>query len=295
MTMLSLTSKQADELKRITEDFLQKLPHRDIFKLLQKTRKNQQQFYHENAISKEQLNLSDVDLMVLEQYNLLKTIDQKTRKVIPTLKAMFMCRYDFLHNPTPSVLTLLEDLNKMFFEDILQMSKEELEGREKAIVLTLLGLGALCEGYELKFDENLRRNEETFKKVVGLVVEFLKCVQYHDETLDKLWTREVKGENKVSGELRRLNTLEPRTEGICVRTHQGTYLKLVQNGKLDGEALRFLLSKIFNKQPLSFEQKTNLKNLLSNISLHNSLFFRYPPPFSMSKVLGEIKGVIDRF
>jgi hypothetical protein len=293
--MLRLTPKQAGELKRVTEDLLQKLPNRNIFKLLQKTRKNQQQFYHQNAISREWLNLSDVDLMVLEQYNLLKTIDQKTGKVVPTLKAMLMCRYNFLDNPTSSVLAFLEDFNKVFFEDILQMSKEELEGREKAIILTLLGLGALCEGYELKFDENLRRNEETFKKVVDLVIEFLKSAQYQDETLDKLWNREVKGEDKVSGELRRLNTLEPRTEGICARTHQGTYLKLIRNGKLDEEALRFLLTKIFNKQPLSFEQKTKLKNLLDDISLYNPIFFKYPPPFSMSKVLGEIKSVIDRF
>jgi len=291
-----LNSKLIDIVKHVVQAHIEQIPKENVFDLIQKSKKSQQQFYFEISVPKSEIKLSEEDFQELIEKGLLKIVDKRTMKVAPTLKALLMFKYD-IFNPPYQIIKMLDDINELFFKKIFRVSEREMEGREKAVVLTLLGLGAISEKYPLKFDQNLVKNKEAFKEAVNLVSNFLKNLgpEYIDNTLDKLWSRNLVGEDEVSGELRRLNEIQLHTEGICIRTREGTYLKLLSpDGKLNIEDLRYLLKeKIFNKRPLKFEERKKLNEILDKISLfYNPKFFKENPPFNMLEILSEAKNLI---
>jgi len=286
-----VNEKQLEELDRIIQQKIGR-NYKSPIEIIKKTKKNQQQFYIDLSFTKKETDLSNIDIEDLVNKNLLKIISKKEKTFIPTLKALLMIYYK-IAKPDNHVNSLLEDLNKKFFENILELSEELLTSKEKAIILALIGIGAISPSYSLKLNE---ANEEAFKKCVDIAAEFLASLgkEFDDGTLSKLWNRNVIGETPVRAEMRRLNTIQPHTEGMYRKEgNNNHYLDLLDKGELNQESLAYLFERIFDKRTLSFEERKKLIATLDEIQQYEFKIIKVEAPYDRFEIKTQIKHFIE--
>ena len=66
---------------------------------------------------------------------------------------------------------LLNDLNIIYFENVMKLSKEPVTSREKAIILGLLGLMAISDDYSLRPKKD---NKNYIKAAVDVAAKFIE-------------------------------------------------------------------------------------------------------------------------
>lgn len=288
-----LSTNQGTELKKIINNIRDEHGQKFAFDLIKKNKKNQQKFYSDVSFFKKEIKLSDLEIQDLINKKLLKVLNKKEGRLTPTLKAILMVEYEIME-PSHSISEMLNDINKEFFDNIMKISEELVTAKEKAVVIGLLGLGAITDQYWLKLDE---KNKEYFKNAVNHAAKFIKELgkEFDDGSLSTLWDTKAVGEGAVLGEMRRLNKIQPHTDGACVRTADGKlYLDILSENRLDEDKLTYLLKeKIFDKKSLSFEEKKKLIKTLDEIQNYTFKIFKTNPPFSMLKIMKEIKSIIE--
>jgi len=261
--------------------------------IIKKAKKNQQEIYKKTSFGRDEIRLTELEVEDLINKKLLKYISKKDDRLILTFKYILMSHYEIEH-PSTSVNDLLNDLNKIAFEDIIQMSEEPLESREKVFITTLLGLGAISDKHSILVNDE---NQHHFKNAVECAVDFIKSLgtEYNDGGLDKLWKRQVIGETEVRAEIRRLNTIQPRTEGIyTIQDRRFHYLDILNDkNKLEEKRLEYLLARIFDRRPLTLEEKRELIKTLDKIQSYEYKIFKTSPPFDTLEIRKGIKHVIE--
>ena len=261
--------------------------------LLIKSKKNIQDFILNNTvINSEQLGLSIDEIEELQRKSFIHEKSKKERIYCLTLKGMIILEYG-LYDCYGQIEKMLNDFNRLYFEDIVKESKQKLTTREKVVLLGLLGLMAITEDYTVKLND---ANEEYFKQSVNQVVLFLsEFPNLIDESIDKLWKREISGETPIKGELRRLNDLPTKTENVY-KNDKGHYLNLLKNNSIDIQSLEYLLKRIFGETFLSYEAKNKLMSLLDEIQRSYSPFVFYDlPPFDVYEVRNQIRKIIENY
>lgn len=291
-----LNKNQAFELEKIINKI--KIKDSEIcdnlnLNIIKKAKKNQQDIYKKTSFNRNEIELTELEVEDLISKNLLKYISKKDNKLILTFKYIVMFHYG-IENPTSSVNDLLNDLNKIAFGDVIQMSEEPLNSREKVFITALLGLGAISDKHSILVNDE---NQQHFKNAVDCAVEFLKSLgpEYGNDDLDKLWKRKVIGETEVRAEIRRLNTIIPRTERIyTIHEKRFHYLDLLNDkNKLDETRLEYLLTRIFDKRPLTFKEKGEFVKTLDKIQSYEFKIFKNNPPFDALEIRKSIKHIIE--
>lgn len=253
-------------------------------------RKNLQKFYHDISFLEKTLTLSRLEVEDLVDKRLLKFISRKEGRLTLTLKAILMLNYGIV-NPSKELDTLLNSFDNEFFEAIMD-TVESLDSDEKAVIIALLGLGALSSEYSLKVDE---KNEEHFKNAVDMAAEFLKGLGqgFDDGKLERIWKRNVVGEGPVLGLMRRTNKIPIRTENVYVKQRKGHFVDILVNDEVDESRLKYLLDRLFDKRPLTYGEKKNLIKALNNIQQFELRIFKDVPPFDSLEVRKQVKRLIE--
>ncbi len=261
--------------------------------LNKKQNKNKQKFYLTSSFNRSEIDLSDIEIETLISKKLLKFLSKKEQKIVPTFKAFMIVDYQ-IYNPNPQVEKLLDDLNKLYFEKILKLSEEPIDTKEMAIIITLLGLGAISETYALKLTE---KNASYFKEAVDIAVKFVKSLgkEYEDGKVESLWRKNVTGEGPILGEMRRLNKISIHTENIYRnKAREGAhYLDLIEDNRLNDYRLTYLLKKLFERKTLSYQQRLKLIETLDKIEKFEFNLFKDGPEFDMFNYRKRLKIIIE--
>lgn len=282
------------ELEKIIDKKLGMTPNLAL-NLMKKTKKNQQDTYIRASFLKREINLSNFEIEDLVNKRILKILSKKEGRLTPTFKAILMINYK-ISNPNNYVNHMLNDLNDKFFENVIELSEKPIDTKEKAIIIGLLGLGAFSNEYSLELNllEQNETNQEFFRKAIDLAADFIKELgsEFNDGSLSKLWTRNVVGEGPILGEMRRLNTIQTHTEGIYKKESGRHYLDVLVNNKIDENCMLFLLTKIFDKRPLSFPERERLISTLDKIKNLEFKIFRKTPSFDKLEARTTLKRII---
>lgn len=290
-----LNENQLLELERIIGNIHKKLFKNNrfyAFNIIKKNKKNIKEFYKLTDFNRNDVKLTELEVDDLIRKKLINYLSKKDGLLTLTFKCMVISDYR-IKNPNGPLDSLLNDLNKIFFEDIILMSEEPLESREKAVIITFLGLGIVSDKYSLVVNDE---NQEYFKNAVDCTVNFLKFLgrEYDDGSLDKLWKRGVIGENEIRAEVRRLNSIVPRTEGVYAISGRRHYLNILNDrNNLEEKKLEYLFARVFDKGPITFEEKMELIKTLEKIQNYEFKIFRDSPPFDMLNIRKGIKHTIE--
>jgi len=254
--------------------------------------KNKQKFYKDNAFEEKEIQLQKMDIEDLIKKKFLKVMSKKDKKYLLPLKTIILFDYGLEQDLDKKTENLIDDLNKMFFEKVVGLSDVPIDSKEKAIIITLLGLGAYSDKYLFQPNE---KNAKSFQEAVNIAVEFLKGLgESYSSKLDSFWNRKVTGEGPILSEMRRLNTIEPRTEGIYKRAkNKGHYLDILTNNRLNESRFRYILEKIFDKSPLVYENKKKFVETLEKIQKFEYKFFKNEPLFNMLEIRRKIRYIIE--
>lgn len=284
-----LNEKQLTELKKqfilIESDF-------NLSQFLKKNKKNKQKFYNDFSFYQNNLDLSQLEIQDLIEKNLLKVISDLEGRMTLTFKALIMLKYEIL-NPDSKLNDLINDFNKEFFENVIGKSVQSLEPYEKAIIITLLGLGAFSNNYALKVDD---KNKEHFKKAVDRSVNFLKGLGSDfdkKEKLDEIWSKNVVGEGPVLGLMRRTNNLPIRTENIYSKTG-GHHLDILRGENIDENKLSYLLNRLFDIRKLDFAERKKLIETIDEIQKFEFKLFKNSAPYDTLSIRKKIKRMIEK-
>ena len=216
-----------------------------------------------NEFNKLSFNLNDIEDLVynikfLEQEKLVLRDPERPNIYILSLKSLLYYKYKI-----PYQNRILDDLNEEFFLKPFKVKEIPLNGDEKAIILALLGLLALDNNSSVKITPGTA--SEAFKESVEEAASYLKSHSYGDKTLENIWSSQIKGEEPVFSKMRRMNDIGKKTNNIYVKDENGHYLNILNGDNLDNDKLNLLLKKIFNKDVLSYEERSELLKLLDKI------------------------------
>ena len=258
--------------------------------ILTKRKQDVQSFFAANTFNVDELGLEPEEIDDLKDKKLI-SFKNRDENFILTLKAYILVEYELYNNPDfrPNVDRLLDDLNHRFFERSVKIFERPLEAKEKAIIIALLGLGAVSKDYPVKIDE---QNRDSIKKAVDVACEFLTTIDgSYADACGKLW-KNVVGEGPVLGLFRRLNTIQGRTENVYVQENRAHFLDLLRDGTLNEKILQFLLKKVFVEQ-LDFDQKKRLIEALNTIGKERFYVFDREAPYHFDRVMRSITDTIE--
>lgn len=288
MNSKSLSEKQINELKKLRSKIKEK-----PWNVIKMTKKNKQKFFRSISFLRKEIELSNREIEDLKDKKILKVISEKEDRLTFSLKGLLMLEYGIM-NPTNEVNNMLDSLNKTFFESIIKTASEDpLKSDEKAILIGLIGLHAFSEDYALKLN---KKNKDYFRDAVDYAVSFIKCLgpKFDDGELDKIWSKNIVGEGPVLGKMRRIDKIQIHTEFIYKKVKNvGHYLDVLSNNEIDESKMTYLLKRIFDKKPLSYEEKEKLIEVLDKIQEYQFKLFKNEPPFDTFKIKTQIKYCIE--
>lgn len=236
-------------------------------RILKMSRSQRKNFFEEISFSKaENLLPNDLELF-LKKENILSYTDKNGYKMSFTLKGLMILEYN-LPISIFSILRMLDDLNASYFTKVFEEAEDPLSGEEKAIIITFLGLMLFSSESSLKLSSynDLHSNVEDFKSCVEKSIEFLRFLgpEYIDNTLDKIWDSNVRGEDPVNAKIARLNEISLKTNDIYHKgkRKEGHFLDMMKDGQINSVNLGFLLKKVFDKGLLTFDQREKFIELL---------------------------------
>lgn len=237
--------------------------NRSSIELLKKSNISRKKEFERYSFDAEKLGL---ELIEIESLRRNKIIFETNNKFILTFKGIIIMEYS-ISTDNMHVNTFLDDLNKNFFEKIWHKTTAPFQAQEKAIIITLLGLGCFSKTTALTISssrDNIFSNTNEIRKCIDSSIDFLKSIGYGDRTLDNIWTSKVRGEDPVVAKFRRVNDI--RMKGDLVEMSGGKYyLNLISNGELNTESFEKLLDKLFDKKQLDVEQREMFNKLLKDI------------------------------
>lgn len=263
-----------------------------IIPLLKKEKKNIQKFFTENAILISEVNVSDIDLEDLYSKKILKIVSHNQEKVVLTVKGLLLCEYH-INAFIPEIDQFLNDLNSEYFDNIVQILEKPLDSVEKSIIITLLGLGAISEDFQLEVNSN---NQNSFKEAVDLSKNFLLSLGdefQQDGTLDKLWKSDVDGEDPGIALRKRTNELARKTENIYSTNNKKQFIKLIKNNSLDLKTTKYILKKVFDVRILDYEEKKQFLQVLDEIQRISFDLFSVLPSYDKNRIRRQIKLIIE--
>jgi len=288
METIFLTDSQIIELKKQL-NYNKKLIY-NLKKFIKMNDKNKKEFFNNLSFLKKNIHMTSLQIDDLINKKILSYISEQESRLTFTFKGLIIVEYD-IKKPGIKINNLLDDLNKLFFEDVMKLSQEPIISREKAIILGLLGLMALSDDYSLK---PKKENINYIKNSVDLAANFIKSLgsEYDDGSLQRLWCLQVEGEGPILGEFRRTNKIPIHTEGLY-KKGKGHYLNILYKNNIDKEKLFYLLKRIFNKRPLSYPEKKNLIKTLDEIRQYEFKIFKDNPQFNSLDMRKQIKKLIE--
>ncbi len=237
-------------------------------KILKMDSTKRKDYFVKEAFKRKDLNLSESDYTHLINNNILYIIDEVYNLLTLTLKGTILLEYQ-LGLSDPKILSFLDDLNKSYFLELMVRTNEPLESQEKGVIIALLGLHAFSSSTAVRLlgQNESGSNNIPFKKCVDDALAFLKGLgdQYIDSTANKIWSLKVIGEDEVSARINRLNKISVKTKQIYKKDGGHHFLDVLKDSSLDKEKVVFLLKKVFDKGPLEYEKREELKKLLKSI------------------------------
>ena len=269
-------------------------------KILKMNKNKRKEFFEGMSLSEATALLpTDKELFLIKE-NILAYTDKNETKITLTFKGIVILEYG-LATPDISTLRLLDDLNSIYFTKVFEEADVPLSSEEKAIIITFLGLMAFSPESSLKLSsyKDFHSNIEDFKTCVEKSIQFLKLMgpNYVDNTLDKIWASNVRGEDPVNAKMARLNDISPRTNGIYYKgqRREGHYLNLMKNREIDSADLEFLLKKLFDKGILSSEQRETFIELLKQIFSERHNFITNSSDFDLLTNFYTMSNIIRTF
>lgn len=259
--------------------------------LLKKSNINRKKEFESYNFNPDRIGLKPIEVSLLKENGL---ISKYNDEFILTFKGVVIVEYS-ISTIDIYVNNFIDDLNKHFFENIIQKTAQPLEAQEKAVIITLLGLGCLSKQTSLPLissRDKLRCNIKDIRKCVDSSIEFLKNIGYGDKTLEKIWNLKVTGEDPVVARFNRLNNIRLKINGILKMSGSKYYLDLIINGQLNTEAFEELLDKLFDEKQLDVTQRKNLNKLLDEIEGDKFNIVVNPPDFDLLPVKVQIQKII---
>ncbi len=284
-----IDEQQFNELKKIFEN--KKPNNYGLSKFIKSYDKNKREFYNNLSFLKEDINLPSLQIEELIRQKILGQLSEKEERLTFTFKGLLIIEYERI-TPGLKLNELLNDLNKIYFDNVMKLSKIPVTSREKAVIIGLLGLMTISKDYSLKPN---KQKKIYIKNVIDAAAHFLTTLgkDYDDGKLEDLWTHSVVGEGPILGEFRRANQLPNRTENIYKSGKgHGHYLDILINDYIDKKKLIYLLKRIFDKRPLTYSEKKALIKTLDNIKQYEYKIFKEKPPFKVLELRKQIKNII---
>lgn len=290
MKSIFIDDDQFKELERILCEKKQSINYK-LDNFIKKTGKNKRMEYEDLSFLRKNTKSSPLQIEDLINKKILALISEKEGRLTFTFKGLLIFDYH-IKNPSIQINKLFDDLNKIFFDKVMRLSKVPMTSREKAIIIGLIGLTAITESYALK---PRRDNEKYVKNAIDIGAKYIESLgsEFNDGSLSKLWTHDVIGEGPILGEFRRATEIPKRTEGIYAKKRKGHYLDLLANNNIDRKKLIYLLNKIFNEHPPSHSEKKNFIKILEDIKQYEFKLFKEQPPFKSLDIRRQIKHVIE--
>lgn len=162
----------------------------------------------------------------------------------------------------------LNDLNLLLFDKNFKMIYKSLKSKDKAILLTVLGLHAFSPDLSIYVDKS---NKSDFVKSVDYAIELLKKHQPENANeLDTMWDSKVVGDDPILQFLRsKLDEIPKKTDNIfkvASKNKHGIYVDIIkEDGSINEERTLFLLRRIFDNKIFNMDQKQEMINTLNNI------------------------------
>jgi hypothetical protein len=261
--------------------------------LLKKSNINRKKEFESYSFDPDKIGLKPLEVSLLKENRL---ISRDNTEFTLTFKGVVMIEYSISTNNT-HVNNFMEDLNKNFFENIIQKTTKPLEGQEKAVIITLLGLGCLSKKTALPLissRDKVYSNVNYIRECVDSSIDFLKSIGYDDKTLENIWNLKVIGEDPVVARFNRLNDIRLKIKGVVKMSSGKYYLDLIINGQLNTEAFEELLDKLFDKKQLDTAQRKALNELLNKIENYNFKVVANSanPDFDLLPVKFQIQNII---
>lgn len=255
--------------------------------LLRKSSTARMDFFNKYSFQLNQTDLSAAEDTLLTQYKIISRFDARQSKLTLTMKGMVMLEFDIDIDDEKNN-KFLDELNRYYFYGLTEKLNVPLEAQEKGVIVALLGLLALSPDSAVKlskFNDNYS-NTEPFKECVNKSVYFLLSLgdEYKDNTVDKMWTLNVKGEDPVTARMSRLNSISVKTDNIYMKSGGGHYLNVLDHNDLNAEKLEFLLKRIFNQGFLNYEKREEFVKLLQSIFSERYKIIRNTPDFNQMDV-----------
>lgn len=265
--------------------------------LMKKSSTVRKDFFNKHAFQLAQTGLNVADEILLVQSKILSYIDTEKNKLTLTMKGVVLLEFGLEISDTRNN-KFLNDLNRHYFESLMGKSVSPLEAQEKGVIIALLGLLALTPATSVKLSafNDLYSNTDAFRRCVDKSLSFLTSLgrEYEDQTIDKIWKLDVRGEDPVNARLARLNSIALKTDNIYKKSG-GHYLNVLNKGNLENEKIEYLFKKVFSHSTLEYEKRVEFVELLQDIFSERYKVINNVPDFNQLEVKYSISECVLTF
>lgn len=268
-------------------------------KVLKMSKSRRKSFFEKISFSKPESLPGNLE-SILTKENILSYIDRNEFKMTFTLKCLIMLEYKLTFSDV-STLRMLDDLNAEYYTNVFKATEYPLKGEEKAIIITLLGLMSFSPESSLKLSSHKdeHSNVEDFRSCVNQSIEFLRFMgqEYIDNTLDRIWDSNVRGEDPVNAKMARIDDIVLKTNNTYQKAQrkEGHFLDILKDDQINSEKLTFLLEKLFDKGPPTFEQREKFIDLLKQLSSERHRFRTNISGFEILTIFYTMCDIVRKF
>jgi hypothetical protein len=235
---------------------------------------------------------SEAESDILVQNNILYH-NRRDSKFQLTFKGLIIVEYGII-NISAEIDKLLNDFNRIYFENPLKTQNEPFTPRERVIILTILGLQAFSQDHLVMLKEN--NSQDFIEATDDAIIILSKIFPNEKEEFKKIWDSSAKSHDSFFAVIRkRLNELPIKTEGLFNRApnKNGIFLDIFcQNGDIYPSNYVYLLKKILDGKYLTEELKKELIVTLNEIEKKSISIVESVQPFDKLKVNTQIKELI---
>lgn len=264
------------------------------FQLMKKSSTSRKDFFNKHTFQLRQSELNTIEENSLIQNKVISYIDAGRTNFTLTMKGIILLEYDLEINDAKNN-NFLNELNKYYYEGLIGKSGSPLECQEKGVIIALLGLLAFSPQSAVKLSayNDDYSNTAAFRNCVDMGLNFITFLgeAYKDQTKDKIWKLDVRGEDPVAARMARMNSIGLKTDNIYKKSG-GHYLDVLNNGQLDTEKIEFLLRKIFDQGPLDYDKRNEFIDLLQRIYSDRYKIIKNIPNFNLLEVKYSISRCV---
>ena len=259
----------------------------DLVKLFKKRESERMKFFSEIAFKADEIKIPIGRIRELIELNVLDYISEVKGDICITAKGSLILKYNLVNLPN-SVDDFLNHINEEFYEDIRKKSKTPLNFEEKCAIITLMGLLSFTKKYSIDIQSLREKENDSIDKCFVKVSEFLSSTLGVENLSGyKLTNSDTEGKPAVTF-FRRLDNIQLKTESIYVKSGGSHYLDIISNQAIDQWKLSFLLRRIFDKEPLNFEERLALVSLLREIEDDRISILGNLPDFNTNNIRSNL-------